>query len=115
MEPVKKAHPGASYADIFTLAGVVAIKEANGPIVGWSSGRVDEPVSSVGPDGRLPNAEAWSATAAALGEGDFAAAEAALAEAGEHPGVQSASAVKAILQDDGEDARGARNAAGTYA
>ena len=38
LEPVKKAHPGASYADIFTLAGVVAIKEANGPIIGWSSG-----------------------------------------------------------------------------
>ena len=38
------------------LAGVVAIKEANGPIIGWSSGRVDEPVSSVAPDGRLPNA-----------------------------------------------------------
>ena len=60
LEPVKKAHPGASYADIFTLAGVVAIKEANGPIVGWSSGRVDEPVSSVGPDGRLPNADMGS-------------------------------------------------------
>ena len=60
LEPVKKAHPGASYADIFTLAGVVAIKEANGPIVGWSSGRVDEPVSSVAPDGRLPNADMGS-------------------------------------------------------
>ena len=60
MEPVKKAHPGASYADIFTLAGVVAIKEANGPIVGWSSGRVDEPVSNVAPDGRLPNADMGS-------------------------------------------------------
>ena len=60
LEPVKKAHPGASYADIFTLAGVVAIKEANGPIIGWSSGRVDEPVSSVAPDGRLPNADMGS-------------------------------------------------------
>merc|ERR1711939_52924 len=59
-EPVKKAHPGASYADIFTLAGVVAIKEANGPVIGWSSGRVDEPVSSVAPDGRLPNADMGS-------------------------------------------------------
>ena len=42
------------------LAGVVAIKEANGPIIGWSSGRVDEPVSSVAPDGRLPNADMGS-------------------------------------------------------
>ena len=39
---------------------MVAIKEANGPIVGWSSGRVDEPVSSVAPDGRLPNADMGS-------------------------------------------------------
>ena len=60
LEPVKKAHPGASYADVFTLAGVVAIKEANGPIIGWSSGRVDEPASSVAPDGRLPNADMGS-------------------------------------------------------
>ena len=39
---------------------MVAIKEANGPIIGWSSGRVDEPVSSVAPDGRLPNADMGS-------------------------------------------------------
>ena len=70
---MKKAHPGASYADIFTLAGVVAIKEANGPIIGWSSGRVDEPVSSVAPDGRLPNADmgAPAKTADHLRDGVF--------------------------------------------
>lgn len=73
LEPVKKAHPGASYADIFTLAGVVAIKEANGPIVPWSSGRVDEPVSAVAPDGRLPAADKGSpaATAKGLRDGVF--------------------------------------------
>merc|ERR1711970_1690474 len=43
-----------------TLADVVAIKEANGPVTWGSSGRVDEPVSSVAPDGRLPNADMGS-------------------------------------------------------
>lgn len=28
-----------------------------GPTIGWSSGRTDEPVEAVTPDGRLPNAE----------------------------------------------------------
>ena len=28
-----------------------------GPTIGWSSGRVDQPVSEVTPDGRLPNAD----------------------------------------------------------
>jgi len=36
---------------------VTAIKEMGGPVIGWSSGRVDAPESEVTPDGRLPNAD----------------------------------------------------------
>lgn len=60
LEPVKKKFPGASYADIFTLAGVVAIKAAAGPTIPWRSGRVDEPASAITPNGRLPNADMGS-------------------------------------------------------
>ena len=47
-----------SYADLYTLAGVVAIKSLGGPSVGWKAGRVDdlEP-TGVTPDGRLPDAD----------------------------------------------------------
>ena len=36
---------------------MAAIKQMGGPTIGWSSGRVDEPVEAVTPDGRLPNAD----------------------------------------------------------
>jgi len=47
-----------SYADLYTLAGVVAIKQLGGPTIPWRSGRVDalDP-SAVTPDGRLPAAD----------------------------------------------------------
>ncbi|KAI2492072.1 peroxidase [Fragilaria crotonensis] len=58
MEPIYKAHPGISYADLYTLGGVAAIKTLGGPTIPWSSGRVDElDPSAVTPDGRLPNAD----------------------------------------------------------
>ncbi|CAB4415092.1 unnamed protein product [Rhizophagus irregularis] len=58
LEPVKENHPWISYADLWTLAGVVAIKELGGPTVPWKSGRVDATDESlVPPNGRLPNAE----------------------------------------------------------
>jgi len=60
MEPIheKYADAGLSYADLYTLAGVTAIKTLGGPTIPWSSGRVDtiDP-SAVTPDGRLPNAD----------------------------------------------------------
>ncbi|KAL7533036.1 hypothetical protein ACHAWF_004318 [Thalassiosira exigua] len=59
MEDIKKKYGDSiSYADLYTLAGVVAIKELGGPTIPWSSGRVDalDP-SAVTPDGRLPNAD----------------------------------------------------------
>ena len=32
LEPIKKKFPGISYADLWTLAGVVAIKEMGGAL-----------------------------------------------------------------------------------
>ena len=73
LEPIKKKYPDLSYADLFTLAGVTAIKEAGGPVVPWSSGRVDQPVEAVTPDGRLPAADLGTPakTAAGLRDGVF--------------------------------------------
>jgi len=60
MEPLYKKYKaaGLSYADLYTLAGVASIKEMNGPVIPWSSGRIDamDPIA-VTPDGRLPNAD----------------------------------------------------------
>ncbi|KAL7559969.1 hypothetical protein ACA910_022459 [Epithemia clementina (nom. ined.)] len=59
LEPIheKYAAAGLSYADLYTLAGVTAIRTLGGPTVGWSSGRIDQDESAVTPDGRLPNAD----------------------------------------------------------
>jgi cytochrome c peroxidase len=58
LESIKEKHPWISYADLWTLAGVVAINELGGPIVPWKSGRVDATDEGlVPPNGRLPNAE----------------------------------------------------------
>jgi len=63
LEKIKKKYGDAlSYADLYTLGGVVAIKELGGPTIGWSSGRVDAlDASAVTPDGRLPNADSGEA------------------------------------------------------
>lgn len=63
LEPIHTKYAGLSYADLYTLAGVVSIKALGGPTIGWSSGRVDEPVEAVTPDGRLPNADIGPALA----------------------------------------------------
>ncbi|GAX79031.1 hypothetical protein CEUSTIGMA_g6471.t1 [Chlamydomonas eustigma] len=69
LEPVKAKHPAVSYADLYTLAGAVAIEAMGGPTIAWRAGRVDalDP-SAVTPDGRLPEADQGSPpkTAAAL-------------------------------------------------
>ena len=54
----KYSKDGLSYADLYTLAGVTAIKTMGGPTIPWSHGRVDtmDP-SAVTPDGRLPAAD----------------------------------------------------------
>jgi catalase (peroxidase I) len=58
LEPIKQQFPEISYADLWTLAGVVSIKELGGPEVQWKPGRKDtNDESLVPPNGRLPDAE----------------------------------------------------------
>jgi len=59
LEPIKAKYPGLSYADLWTLAGVVAIEEMGGPKIPWRPGRSDAPSPTATkplPDGRLPDA-----------------------------------------------------------
>lgn len=56
LEPVKEKHPWITYSDLWTLAGVVAIKEMGGPEIPWRPGRTDlVDDSKVPPRGRLPD------------------------------------------------------------
>lgn len=57
LEAIKARYPEVSYADLWTLAGVVAIEEMGGPSIEWRPGRSDAPDSNAcPPDGRLPDA-----------------------------------------------------------
>ncbi|KAJ3356371.1 heme peroxidase [Entophlyctis luteolus] len=57
LEPIKKKYPQITYADLWTLAGVVAIQELGGPLVPWRPGRADAVSGSAcPPEGRLPDA-----------------------------------------------------------
>jgi len=57
LEPIKAKHPGISYADLWTLAGAVAIEEMGGPKIPWRPGRKDATDGKeCTPDGRLPDA-----------------------------------------------------------
>jgi cytochrome c peroxidase len=56
LEPVKAKFPWISHSDLWTLAGVCAIQEMQGPIIPWRPGRQDRDVSHCTPDGRLPDA-----------------------------------------------------------
>ncbi|RKF82732.1 putative heme-binding peroxidase [Golovinomyces cichoracearum] len=57
LEPVKAAHPWITYADLWTLAGVVAIENMGGPSIPWRGGRIDHvDDSKLPPRGRLPDA-----------------------------------------------------------
>jgi cytochrome c peroxidase len=57
LEPIKKKYEGCSYADLYTLAGGVAIEAMGGPKIGWRNGRSDaKDESSCPPDGSLPDA-----------------------------------------------------------
>eukprot|EP01038_Epipyxis_sp_PR26KG_P015154 gene15154-20414_t len=64
LEPVyKKFNKVAdfSYADLYTLAGVVAIAKMGGPKIPWRAGRIDEfDPSKVTPNGRIPDADKGS-------------------------------------------------------
>ncbi|KAG8087720.1 hypothetical protein GUJ93_ZPchr0010g7604 [Zizania palustris] len=55
VEPIKAKNPRITYADLYQLAGVVAVEVTGGPTVEFSPGRRD---SSVCPrEGRLPDAK----------------------------------------------------------
>ncbi|KAI4226440.1 MAG: hypothetical protein L6R36_003156 [Xanthoria steineri] len=55
LEPVKQQFPWITYSDLWTLAGVCAIQEMQGPVIPWRPGRADRDVSMCTPDGRLPD------------------------------------------------------------
>lgn len=55
LEPVKAHFPWITYSDLWTLAGVAAIQEMQGPTIPWRPGRSDRDVSFCSPDGRLPD------------------------------------------------------------
>lgn len=71
LEPIyKKFNKNAdlSYADLFTLSGVVAVEALGGPKIGWRAGRVDSfDVEDVTEDGRLPDADKGSPAKTAAG------------------------------------------------
>ncbi|XP_004505790.1 L-ascorbate peroxidase 3 [Cicer arietinum] len=54
-EEVKAKHPKISYADLYQLAGVVAVEVTGGPTVDFTPGRRDSKVSTR--EGRLPDAK----------------------------------------------------------
>ncbi|KAJ3018002.1 UNVERIFIED_CONTAM: L-ascorbate peroxidase 3 [Siphonaria sp. JEL0065] len=59
LEPLKKLYPSVSRADLWTLAGVVAIEAMGGPRAPWFPGRIDKEkpkTSEIPPNGRLPDA-----------------------------------------------------------
>lgn len=49
-------YPWISYSDLWTLAGVCALQEMQGPTIPWRPGRKDRDVAMCTPDGRLPDA-----------------------------------------------------------
>ncbi|KAI1259450.1 peroxiredoxin [Xylariaceae sp. FL1019] len=59
LEPVKKEHPWITYADLWTLAAIVAIEEMGGPVIPWRGGRTDfshdDAPKRIPPRGRLPD------------------------------------------------------------
>ncbi|GMY14682.1 L-ascorbate peroxidase 2, cytosolic [Fagus crenata] len=54
LEPIKDQFPILSYADLYQLAGVVAVEVTGGPEIPFHPGRADK--TEPFPEGRLPNA-----------------------------------------------------------
>lgn len=57
LEPLKAKYPDVSFADLWVLAGAVAVEEMGGPKIGFNPGRKDLDASACTPDGRLPDAD----------------------------------------------------------
>ena len=51
LEPFKTQFPWISYADLWSLAGVVAVQELGGPVIPWRPGRADLTAEQCTPDG----------------------------------------------------------------
>ncbi|KAI1846634.1 hypothetical protein JX265_009063 [Neoarthrinium moseri] len=57
LEPIKEKFSWITYADLWCLAAVVAIKEMGGPEIAWQGGRTDfTDDTKIPPRGRLPDA-----------------------------------------------------------
>lgn len=56
LRSIKDEFPDISYGDLFTLGGVVAVQEMQGPKIPWHAGRIDLPLDVTPPYGRLPDA-----------------------------------------------------------
>ena len=63
LEPIKAKYPNMSYADLWTLAGCVAVESMGGPSIPWRCGRTDSSAPTTVPDGRLPAADSGSSKA----------------------------------------------------
>lgn len=61
MEPIYNQYPWISHGDLWTLAGICAIQEMQGPVIPWRPGRQDQEESACTPDGRLPDASQGAA------------------------------------------------------
>ncbi|KAL7545159.1 hypothetical protein ACHAWF_008514 [Thalassiosira exigua] len=61
LEDIKAKHPDISYADLYTLAGVVAVEEAGGPKIPFRLGRTDADSGETSPtECGLPDADKGS-------------------------------------------------------
>ncbi|KAF5385924.1 hypothetical protein D9615_002607 [Tricholomella constricta] len=56
MEKIKKEFEWITYGDLWTLGGVAAVQEMQGPKIPWRPGRIDGFAADATPDGRLPDA-----------------------------------------------------------
>lgn len=56
LDSIFKEFPWMSHGDMYTLAGVTAVQEMQGPKIPWRPGRVDLPESAYPGQGRLPDA-----------------------------------------------------------
>lgn len=55
LEPIKQKHPRITYADLYQLAGVVAVEVTGGPTIDFVPGRKDS--AACPKEGRLPDAK----------------------------------------------------------
>ena len=56
LEPILEQFSWISHGDLYTLAGVTAVQEMQGPKIPWRSGRIDQPEETTPENGRLPDA-----------------------------------------------------------